>query len=104
MTLTQMSYLIAIAETGSLNKAAEQLYVSQPSLTNAIKEMERELGITLLYRSGRGATECRRRAKLSQNGRHKMSVAAGCQCPKTDGVKCKAREQYNPALLSCVCK
>ncbi|MCD8147809.1 MAG: LysR family transcriptional regulator [Clostridiales bacterium] len=56
MTLTQMSYLIAIAETGSLNKAAEQLYVSQPSLTNAIKEMERELGITLLYRSGRGAT------------------------------------------------
>ncbi|MCD8007331.1 MAG: LysR family transcriptional regulator [Clostridiales bacterium] len=56
MTLTQMSYLIAIAETGSLNKAAEQLYVSQPSLTNAIKEMERELGITLLYRNGRGAT------------------------------------------------
>ncbi|MCD8051435.1 MAG: LysR family transcriptional regulator [Clostridiales bacterium] len=56
MTLTQMSYLIAIAETGSLNKAAEHLYVSQPSLTNAIKEMERELGITLLYRSGRGAT------------------------------------------------
>ena len=56
MTLTQLSYLITIAETKSLNKAAEQLYVSQPSLTNAIKELEKELGITLFYRSGRGVT------------------------------------------------
>jgi DNA-binding transcriptional LysR family regulator len=45
-----------IAETNSLNKAAEQLYVSQPSLTSAIKELEKELGVTLLYRSGRGVT------------------------------------------------
>ncbi|MCC8167742.1 MAG: LysR family transcriptional regulator [Clostridiales bacterium] len=56
MTLTQLSYIIMIAETGSLNKAADQLYVSQPSLTSAIKEVEKELGITLFYRSGRGAT------------------------------------------------
>lgn len=39
-----------------MNKASEQLYVSQPSLTNAIKELEKELGVTLLYRSGRGVT------------------------------------------------
>lgn len=56
MTLTQLNYLITIAETKSLNKAAEQLYVSQLSLTNAIKELEKELGITLFYRSGRGVT------------------------------------------------
>lgn len=56
MTLTELNYLITIAETKSLNKAAEQLYVSQPSLTNAIKELEKELGITLFYRSGRGVT------------------------------------------------
>ena len=56
MTLTQLNYLITIAETKSLNKAAEQLYVSQPSLTNAIKELEKELGITLFYRSGRCVT------------------------------------------------
>lgn len=56
MTLIQLNYLITIAETKSLNKAAEQLYVSQPSLTNAIKELEKELGITLFYRSGRGVT------------------------------------------------
>ncbi|MCD8053696.1 MAG: LysR family transcriptional regulator [Lachnospiraceae bacterium] len=56
MTLNQLSYIITIAETGSLNRAAEQLYVSQPSLTNAVKELEKELGVTLLYRSGRGVT------------------------------------------------
>lgn len=56
MTLTQLHYIITIAEEKSLNKAAEQLYVSQPSLTSAVKELEKELGITLFYRSGRGVT------------------------------------------------
>ena len=39
-----------------MNKAAERLYVSQPSLTSSVKELEKELGITLFYRSGRGVT------------------------------------------------
>lgn len=56
MTLVQLHYLITIAETNSLNKAAEQLYVSQPSLTSSMKELEKELGIILFYRSGRGVT------------------------------------------------
>ena len=56
MTLTQMNYIITIFETGSLNKAAEALYISQPSLTNAVKELEKELGIIIFNRSGRGVT------------------------------------------------
>lgn len=56
MTLTQLNYIITIAETKSMNKAAEQLYISQPSLTNAVRELEKELGITLFHRSGRGVT------------------------------------------------
>ena len=56
MTLTQLNYFITIAEVKSINKAAEQLYVSQPSLTSAVRELEKELGITLFYRSGRGVT------------------------------------------------
>ena len=39
-----------------MNKAAEFLYVAQPSLTNAIKELEKELGITLFFRNGKGVT------------------------------------------------
>ena len=38
MTLQQLNYVIVISEAGSLNKAAERLYVSQPSLTSAVKE------------------------------------------------------------------
>ena len=56
MTLTQLNYFITIAAAHSMNKAAEQLYVSQPSLTSAIRELEKELEITLFYRSGHGVT------------------------------------------------
>lgn len=56
MTLQQMNYVIAISETGSFNKAAEILYVAQPSLTSAIKELEKETGITIFNRSGKGVT------------------------------------------------
>ncbi len=56
MTLQQMHYAIVIAETGSLSRAAEQLYLSQPSLTAAMQELERELGITIFNRGGRGVT------------------------------------------------
>ena len=56
MTLTQLNYIITIAETKSINKAAEKLYVSQPSLTSAVQELEKELGIMLFNRSGRGVT------------------------------------------------
>ena len=56
MTLQQLNYIITISEIGSINRAAEKLYVSQPSLTSAIKELERELGIVIFNRTGRGVT------------------------------------------------
>ena len=56
MTLQQINYAIVISETGSMNKAAELLYITQPSLTNAIKELEKEIGITIFNRSGRGVS------------------------------------------------
>lgn len=56
MTLQQLKYVIGIAETGSFNKAAEKLFVSQPSLTSTIHDLEDELGITIFNRTGRGVT------------------------------------------------
>lgn len=56
MTIQQLRYVLTIAEMGSLNKAAEVLYVSQPSLTTSIRDLENELGITFFHRSGRGMT------------------------------------------------
>ncbi|WP_407399730.1 LysR family transcriptional regulator [Treponema sp.] len=56
MTLQQLKYIIGVSETGSINKAAEALYVSQPSLTAAIKDVEHEFSIIIFNRSSKGIT------------------------------------------------
>ncbi|HCC34758.1 MAG TPA: LysR family transcriptional regulator [Ruminococcaceae bacterium] len=56
MTLQQMYYALTVAETGSMNKAAEKLIISQPSLTSAVKELERDAGIQIFLRTGKGVT------------------------------------------------
>ena len=54
MTLQQLKYAITIADCGSMNEAAKQLYISQPSLSETIKDLEAEIGIELFLRSNRG--------------------------------------------------
>lgn len=54
MTLTQLTYAVYVADSKSMNKAATELYVSQPALSGAIKDLEEELGLTLFIRSNRG--------------------------------------------------
>lgn len=56
MTLNQIKYIITIAEVGVFSRAAEQLYISQPSLTEAVKDAEKELGFVLFNRNNKGAT------------------------------------------------
>ena len=51
-----MNYVITISETGSFNRAAEKLYIAQPSLSSAVHELEKELGVILFNRGGKGAT------------------------------------------------
>ena len=54
MTIQQLRYVTVICDEGSLNKASEQLYIAQPSLTSALQELEKEIGITIFNRGGRG--------------------------------------------------
>lgn len=54
MTLTQLQYAVVIADTKSMNKAASELYVSQPALSGAIKELEEELSTQIFIRSNKG--------------------------------------------------
>ena len=56
MTIQQIYYAITVSECGSINKAAEMLYISQPSLTSAIQELEKSIGILIFNRTGRGVT------------------------------------------------
>ncbi|MDB8681718.1 LysR family transcriptional regulator [[Ruminococcus] gnavus] len=54
MTLQQLRYAITVAETGKITEAANKLYISQPSLTNAIHELEKEMNITIFNRTNKG--------------------------------------------------
>ena len=54
MTLQQLKYVIEIADSGSMNEAAKKLFISQPSLSGAVKELESELGFDIFLRSNRG--------------------------------------------------
>ncbi len=54
MTLLQLKYIVTAAEAGTISEAAKQLYITQPSLTSAIRELEKELGITIFQRTNRG--------------------------------------------------
>lgn len=54
VTLQQLRYVIIVADCGSMNEAAKQLFISQPSLSESIKELEQEAGIDIFLRSNRG--------------------------------------------------
>ena len=54
MTLLQLKYIVTVAAAGTISEAAKQLYIAQPSLTSAIKELENELGITIFKRTNKG--------------------------------------------------
>lgn len=68
MTLQQLKYVIAVVNYGSISEGAKQLFISQPSLSNAIKELEKELGIEIFNRTSRGIT-------LSSDGTEFLSYA-----------------------------
>ena len=54
MTLTQLRYAITVADATSMNEAARKLFISQPSLSTSIKELEEEVGVELFHRTNRG--------------------------------------------------
>lgn len=54
MTLQQLKYVVEVADKGSMNEASKSLFISQPSLSSAVMELEKELQITIFTRSSRG--------------------------------------------------
>ncbi|WP_373836667.1 LysR family transcriptional regulator [Jeotgalibaca arthritidis] len=68
MRIEQLEYLEAIVKTGSINEAAKNLYLTQPSLSNAIKELEKEVGVQILLRSKLGVS-------LTEDGREFLIYA-----------------------------
>ena len=56
MRIQQLHYIVKIVETGSMNEAAKQLFITQPSLSNAVRDLEREMGIKIFIRNPKGIT------------------------------------------------
>lgn len=56
MRIQQLQYIVKIVETGSMNEAAKQLFITQPSLSNAVRDLEREMGIKIFIRNPKGIT------------------------------------------------
>jgi DNA-binding transcriptional LysR family regulator len=56
LTLQQLKYVLEVASKGSMNEAARSLFISQPRLSTAIKELERDVKITIFIRTNRGVT------------------------------------------------
>jgi len=54
MTFQQLEYIVEISKCGSINKAAQKLFLSQSGISTAVRELENELGIRVLARSNRG--------------------------------------------------
>ena len=75
MTLQQLKYIITVADTGTITEAANRLYISQPSLTNAIHELEKEMNIVIFNRTNKGVSLSRGRDIF---GVCKAGTGAGC--------------------------
>lgn len=54
MTLQQLKYVVEVAERGSITEAAKSLFIAQPSLSAAIRDLEEETGTTIFLRNSRG--------------------------------------------------
>lgn len=54
MTLKQLQYISAVAEAGNITEAAKELFITQPSLSSAICDLEKEYDITIFARSKKG--------------------------------------------------
>ena len=60
MTIQQLRYMITVAEKGSITEAAKFLFISQPSLSDAVRQVEKEAGVTIYPLSGRCSADQRR--------------------------------------------
>ena len=54
MTLQQLRYIVTIVNCGSISEAAKQLFITQPSLSNSVKELEKEMGISIFNHDSGG--------------------------------------------------
>lgn len=93
MRLEQLEYILEIAKTNSINIASRNLYVSQPALSKAIKQLEQELGIDLLTRTVEGV-------KLTENGKAVLPIIKDVlnKVDELQGLSTELRNEKNRSI------
>lgn len=89
MTLQQLRFLIAVAESGSINAAAQRLYTAQSNISNAVKSLEQELHLEIFTRSSRGVT-------LTNDGTELLGYARQV-VEQADMLEARLRGRRHPA-------
>ena len=75
MNLTHLRYLLEVEKTGSITKAAQNLFMGQPNLSKAIKDMEREMGIIVFKRTAKGVEPTKKGEELLEHARRLVNQA-----------------------------
>lgn len=91
MTLQQLRFLIAVAESGSINAAAQRLYTAQSNISNAVKSLEQELHIEIFTRSSRGVALTNDGTELLGYARQVVEQADMLEARYEDGGTPQAR-------------
>lgn len=103
MTLQQLKYLVTVAECKNISEAAEKLYISQPSLSAAIHNLEKEMGVTAFARSNKGVTVTREGEELLSFARNLLEQAdimkeRFCKDTKREPKFCVSCQHYSFAV------
>lgn len=91
MNILHLKYAAEIAKTGSLNKAAENLYMGQPNLSRAIRELESSLGITIFERSAKGMAATPEGEKFLQYAKKILAQIDEVEAIYKNGVPAKQK-------------
>ena len=95
MTFQQLTYVVEISKCGSINKAAQKLFLSQSGISTAVRELEEELGIQFFVRSNRGV-------EFTQEGKEFLSYAVSLleQKQRIESLYGEARNSSAPVRFS----
>ena len=97
MNIQQLRYVVAIANSGTFREAAEKMYVSQPSLSISVRDLEKELGFKIFRRTSSGTFLTRRGMEFYEKA---QDVVKGLIFFKINTPVPKKRRKNSPFLVS----
>jgi LysR family cyn operon transcriptional activator len=104
MNLQQLRYLVATADEGTMTRAAAVLHVAQPALSRAVRALEREIGVTVFEREGRGVTITRQGREVVRIARRiladveRLAAVGAHETLQVCAIAGQARELGSPAV------